>query len=120
MRRKPGPLAALVMVAMAALISTGCSNGSADNSNPGAGSSAGTSAGTGTGSSGGSKNATSMVRGEEKGRPAEHDLFAVSVASWSMARGTAGIALSRGIVVLSTTPCGREDSNLHELALTGT
>lgn len=52
MSRKVGPLAALVMVAIVALTSAGCSNGSAENGSSSGG------AGTGTGSSGGSKNAT--------------------------------------------------------------
>ena len=65
MSRKGRPLAALVMVAIVALTSAGCSNGSAENDNTGTagtpiGSSGGTSTGTGvgTGTSGVSKNAT--------------------------------------------------------------
>ncbi len=64
MSRKLGLLAALVLVAMVAVTSAGCSNGSAENGNTGTGtgtgSSGGTSTGTGadTGKSGGSKNAT--------------------------------------------------------------
>jgi hypothetical protein len=62
MSRKLGPLAALVLVAMVAVTSAGCSNGSGENGNTGTGtgSSGGTSTGTGAdaGKGGGSKNAT--------------------------------------------------------------
>ena len=60
MSRTLGPLAALVMVAVVALTSAGCSNGSAENDNTPIGSStgAGTGTGAGTAGSGGSTNAT--------------------------------------------------------------